>query len=177
MLVQQVLLLHLLDSDWWKSSVSRRYIGKSSSSRKGDGDSGRDGTAVHLLQQHSAAAEEKRRDKPAAAEAPAPFPREAAAGHDDVRRHERQQPGATRGATAATSGHCVRAAARPLLLLISRRRLMRKSYHFMPHSKIIFFICWKHPRSQCILNQECKNAISSQLQTLSLWSSWMGGNI
>ena len=82
--------------------MSRRYIGKSSSSRKGDGDSGRDGTVVHLLQQHSAAAEEKRRDKPAAAEAPAPFPREAAAGHDDVRRNERQRA-ATRGATAAVS--------------------------------------------------------------------------
>ena len=41
--VQQVLLLHLLDSDWWKRSVSRRYIGKSS--RKGD--SGRYST-LHL---------------------------------------------------------------------------------------------------------------------------------
>ena len=58
-----MLLLHLLDSDWWKVSVSRLDIGKSSSSRKGD--SGRDGT-VHLL--HG-------REEPAAAEAPAPFPR------------------------------------------------------------------------------------------------------
>ena len=119
---------------------------------------GRRETVGAMVQCTCSRREEKRRDKPAAAEAPAPFPREAAAGHDDVRRHERQQPGATRGATAATSGHCVRAAAGPLLLLISGRRLMRKSYHFMPHSKIIFFICWK----RCIIIQDCENAILSQ---------------
>ena len=47
----------LLDSDWWKSSVSRRYIGKSSTSRKETGDSGRDAT-VHKCCTHNL--EEKR---------------------------------------------------------------------------------------------------------------------
>ena len=114
MLLQQVLLLHLLDSDWWKSSVSRGYIGKSSSSRKETGDSGRDAT-VHLLQQHSAA-EEKRQaggcrgagafssggsSRPRRREAP----REAAAGRHERRNSSHQRSLCTRRGRATPSSN------------------------------------------------------------------------
>ena len=59
----------------------------------------------------------KRREAPAAAEAPAPFPREASRGgrgRGGERQGEEGGPAWTRGATASSSGQCVRAAG-PLL--------------------------------------------------------------